>query len=116
MKILLITQEFPPIGAGVSTVVYNLSKYMIKQGHNISMLTCQFGKTYPNNIDNKINITKFDTLTQGKGPFAELGEEIFDDYWTYYLTKDMARALELRTTPYKNLPEYKEYKKLKIEK
>ncbi|MBT4339575.1 MAG: glycosyltransferase family 4 protein [Bacteroidetes bacterium] len=57
MNILIITQEFPPVGAGVSTVAYSLSKYLIKYGHNISVLTCQFGMAAPYNYENKIDIS-----------------------------------------------------------
>ena len=49
-------------------------------------------------------------LADGSGPFAELGEEIFDDYWMYYLTKDMARAVDLESPPYNSLDKYLEYK------
>jgi hypothetical protein len=31
-------------------------------------------------------------LVSGNGPFAHLGEEVYDDYWMYYLTKDMAQG------------------------
>jgi hypothetical protein len=31
----------------------------------------------------------------------------------YYLTKDMARAVDLKNAPYRNLKEYEQYKKLK---
>jgi len=62
------------------------------------------------NIGSVVNI---DDLINGNGPFSKLGEEIFDDYWMYYLTKDMARAVDLKVTPYKNLKEYLQYKKLK---
>ena len=65
------------------------------------------------NTKNIGSVTKINTLIQGKGPFAELSQEIFDDYWMYYLTKDMARAVDLKVVPYRNLDEYKEYKKLK---
>ena len=65
------------------------------------------------NTKNIGSVTKIDTLVQGKGPFLELGEVVFDDYWMYYLTKDMARAVDLKVVPYRNLNEYKEYKKLK---
>ncbi len=51
-------------------------------------------------------------LINGHGPFAELGEEVFDDYWMYYLTGDMARAADLNKPPYNNLKSYFEYKKL----
>lgn len=58
-------------------------------------------------------VIKIDELINGKGPFAELGENIFDDYWMFYLTKDMAKAVDLKSAPYKNLKEYFEFKKLK---
>jgi hypothetical protein len=45
----------------------------------------------------------------GQGVFAELGEEVYDDYWMYYLTKDMAKALEI-PRPYTNLKSYLDYK------
>src|SRR5205085_5616164 len=51
-------------------------------------------------------------LINGNGPFAHLGEEVFDDYWMYYLTPDMARAVELSQPPYRNLATYFEYKNL----
>ncbi|MEK7314389.1 MAG: type II restriction endonuclease [Deltaproteobacteria bacterium] len=65
------------------------------------------------NTKNIGSVTRIDALTQGNGPFAELGEDVFDDYWMYYLTKDMARAVDLKGSPYRNLKEYKEYKKLR---
>jgi uncharacterized membrane protein len=64
------------------------------------------------NTKNIGSSTKIDDLITGHGPFAELGEEIFDDYWMYYLTKDMAKSVDLKGAPYKNLREYKEYKRL----
>jgi hypothetical protein len=65
------------------------------------------------NTKNIGSVTKIDELIHGKGPFAALGEDVFDDYWMYYLTKDMAKAIDLKDAPYKNLKEYKEYKRLK---
>jgi len=52
---------------------------------------------------------KIDALVNGAGPFATLGEEVYDDYWMFYLTKDMPQALSL-TRPYTNLKTYTEYK------
>ncbi|MDQ3816007.1 MAG: EcoRV family type II restriction endonuclease [Armatimonadota bacterium] len=54
-------------------------------------------------------------LVNGTGPFADLGKEIFDDYWMYYMTLDMARAVELAKPPYNNLATYLEYKKAPTE-
>ena len=65
------------------------------------------------NTKNIGSVSKIDDLVNGRGPFTPLGEETFDDYWMFYLTKDMAKAAELKAPPYKNLKGYKEYKKLK---
>jgi hypothetical protein len=54
---------------------------------------------------NTKNIGSVRALLEGKGPFAALGEEVFDDYWMNYLTADMARAIDSHV-PYSNLREY----------
>lgn len=61
------------------------------------------------NTKNIGSVTTIDQLINGKGPFAELGEDIYDDYWMYYLTADMARAHDV-LRPYHNLETYAEYK------
>jgi len=71
------------------------------------------GRPGSGNTKNIGSVTKIDELVQGKGPFVTLGEDVFDDYWMYYLTKDMARAVDLKNAPYRNLKEYEQYKKLK---
>lgn len=58
--------------------------------------------------------TKIDELVRGAGPFAALGEEVYDDYWMFYLTRDMAAALGTKR-PYMNLKTYLEYKKRGID-
>ena len=61
------------------------------------------------NTKNIGSVEKIEELVDGKGPFAILGEEVYDDYWMFYLTKDMAQALSL-ARPYTNLKTYTEYK------
>ncbi len=51
-----------------------------------------------------------DRLINGQGVFADLGVEIFDDYWMNYRTRDMARAEGFEHPPYSNLLEYKQFK------
>jgi Restriction endonuclease EcoRV len=63
------------------------------------------------NTRNIGSVNKIETLIQGTGPFAELSEGVFDDYWMYYLTADMARTVDLEQPPYNNLPTYFQYKK-----
>ncbi len=65
------------------------------------------------NTKNIGSVTNIDKLISGQGPFVNLGESVFDDYWMYYLTKDMAKAVDLEITPYKNIKEYLKYKKIK---
>ena len=61
------------------------------------------------NTKNIGSATKSRELISGAGPFAALGEEVYDDYWMYYLTRDMAEALGVKR-PYTNLKTYLEYK------
>jgi hypothetical protein len=62
------------------------------------------------NTKNIGSVTRVNQLIAGAGPFAELGEQVYDDCWMYYLTRDMAEALKVKR-PYTNLKEYLEYKK-----
>lgn len=64
------------------------------------------------NTRNIGSVLKIEELVNGTGLFAELGEEVFDDYWMYYLTLDIARAVELTKRPYSNLASYRVYKGL----
>lgn len=61
------------------------------------------------NTKNIGSINNIDKLINGEGVFSALGEEIYDDYWMYFLTKDMAKALEI-PRPYTSLKSYLEYK------
>jgi hypothetical protein len=64
------------------------------------------------NTKNIGSVVEIGRLINGTGPFAALGEKVFDDYWMYYLTEDMARAAELRKRPYTNLQSYLKYRRL----
>ncbi len=79
-------------------------KFFVQPKYKIASASPGSGNT--KNIGSTNNI---DRLVNGKGVFAELGEEVYDDYWMYYLTNDMAKALEI-PRPYINLRTYLEYK------
>lgn len=66
------------------------------------------------NTKNIGSVTSIADLISGNGPFAQLGEEVYDDYWMYYLTKDMAQALGVKR-PHINLKTYAEYKQRGID-
>ncbi len=63
-------------------------------------------KTGSGNTKNIGSVKKIDDLVNGNGVFASEGEHVFDDYWTNYLTNDMARAID-SSVRYRNLSEYK---------
>jgi len=62
------------------------------------------------NTKNIGSVEQIHKLLEGSGPFSALGEEVYDDYWMYYLTNDMAKASEIER-PYHNLKTYLEYKR-----
>ena len=64
------------------------------------------------NTKNIGSVNDIRQLVNGLGPFAELGVEVFDDYWTHYLTQDMAKKAELDKPYYKNLAEYRKFKRI----
>ena len=66
------------------------------------------------NTKNIGSVVKIDALVNGAGPFATLGEEVYDDYWMFYLTRDMAEAVGVKR-PYMNLKTYLEYKQRGID-
>ena len=63
-------------------------------------------KTGSGNTKNIGSVKIIEDLVNGNGVFASEGEHVFDDYWTNYLTTDMARAID-SSVRYKNLSEYK---------
>lgn len=65
------------------------------------------------NTKNIGSVRRIDDLINGNGTFTKLGESVFNDYWQFYFTKDMANKAELPKQPYKNITEYKEFKNLK---
>jgi hypothetical protein len=57
------------------------------------------------NTKNIGSVKDVNSLVSGAGPFSPHGQEVFDDYWTNYLTADMARAIDSEVR-YRNLEEY----------
>lgn len=51
-------------------------------------------------------------LLNGTGVFAQLGPQVFDDYWMNYRNQAMARQDGFERPPYRNLKEYQQYKAL----
>ncbi|MFQ3611046.1 MAG: type II restriction endonuclease [Fimbriimonadales bacterium] len=62
------------------------------------------------NTSNIGSVSKLQELISGEGPFAKLGETVFDDYWMNYETNDMARRAGRTAPRYTNLEAYKKWK------
>lgn len=62
------------------------------------------------NTKNIGSTNSLEKLIEGKGIFSDLGEEVYDDYWMFFQTTDMAKVLEI-ARPYTNLKSYLDYKK-----
>lgn len=65
------------------------------------------------NTKNIGSVSLIDDLINGNGPFAQMGEEVFDDYWMNYLTPDMAKNAELAKPYYNNLESYKRFRNIR---
>jgi hypothetical protein len=63
------------------------------------------------NTANIGSITSYEDLKNGTGPFAEYGEEVFEDYWRNYLNNDLARRIGLDHPPYHSLAGYFEWRR-----
>ncbi|GIV08002.1 MAG: hypothetical protein KatS3mg019_0093 [Fimbriimonadales bacterium] len=55
------------------------------------------------NTKNIGSVRQIELLLKGEGPFAEHGEEVFDEYWMNYQTVEMAKGSKV---PYTNLQEF----------
>ena len=61
------------------------------------------------NTRNIGGVVEIDDLVAGKGPFSELGEDVFDDYWMNYFNAADARTSGIGMPRYHSLATYKEY-------
>lgn len=68
------------------------------------------------NTRNIGGISNIKDLINGNGPFAKLGEDVFDDYWMNYYNKVDARTAGIGTPHYHNLETYKKYLQSQSEK
>jgi hypothetical protein len=87
------------------TSVASRFEFFVQEKYRIALDRPGSGNT--KNIGSIVEISR---LHNGTGPFSMLGEDVFNDYWMFYLTEDMARAAELPRRPYNNLKSYLKYK------
>ncbi|MFM2172227.1 MAG: hypothetical protein RLZZ54_154 [Cyanobacteriota bacterium] len=89
--------------SSISSVIYDFD-FFVQPKYRIAT-----GSPGSGNTKNIGSCTNIQQLKTGSGPFHALGEDVFDDYWMYYLTEDMAKKDDV-PRPYKNLTSYLEYK------
>lgn len=65
------------------------------------------------NTKNIGSVSLIKDLINGNGVFADLGEDVFDDYWSNYLTPDMAKKAELAKPYYNSIETYKSFRNIK---
>ncbi len=68
------------------------------------------------NTRNIGSITNIEQLVGGLGPFSDLGEDVFDDFWMNYFNKADARLVGIGKPRYNNLQSYKRYLKAQARK
>ncbi|MBQ7188172.1 MAG: restriction endonuclease [Kiritimatiellae bacterium] len=61
------------------------------------------------NTRNIGGVLEIDRLVQGTGPFADLGEEVFDDYWMNFFNSADARNAGIGKPRYQSLETYRNY-------
>jgi hypothetical protein len=90
---------------------YVLGIVYTKQDERVDEYKIASDRPGSGNTKNIGSTTKIEELRDGTGIFSKYGINVFDDYWMYYMTKDMAQLHELPKPPYHNIKEYFEYRK-----
>ncbi len=93
--------------ADILSVVKNFD-FIVQEKYKIAKDRPGSGNT--KNIGSCVKISE---LKEGSGPFSKKGVKIFDDFWTNYMTAEMARSAKLRKPPYTNLKKYLKYRNIR---
>ncbi len=72
MKILMLTWEYPPrIVGGISKVVYDLSGRLIKDGHEVTVVTYREGNAPYFEVDKGVNVYRVDNYMINPNNFID---------------------------------------------
>ena len=72
MKILMLTWEYPPrVVGGISKVVYDLSGRLIKDGHEVTVVTFREGNAPYFEIDKGVNVYRVDNYMINSNNFID---------------------------------------------
>lgn len=64
MRILIINSEHPPIGGGAGNASAHVARQFVEQGHEVSLMTSQFGDLPSNEIQDGVHISRIRALRQ----------------------------------------------------
>lgn len=64
MRILQIVPYFPPYNGGQERYVYNLSKYLVKMGHEVHVITSNYPKSEKEEVIDGITVERHKCLTR----------------------------------------------------
>ena len=72
MKILMLTWEYPPrVVGGIARVVNDLSKRLIKDGHEVTVVTYREGNTPYYEVDKGVNVYRVDNFMINSNNFID---------------------------------------------
>ena len=72
MKILMLTWEYPPrIVGGIARVVHDLSQRLIKDGHEVTVVTYREGEMLPYENDKGVEVYRVDNYMINPNNFID---------------------------------------------
>ena len=95
MKILMLTWEYPPrIVGGIARVVNDLSKRLIKDGHEVTVVTYRDGNTPYYELDKGVNVYRVDNFMINANNFID---------WIMQLNFNMIANINVKMDRFKYL-------------
>jgi glycosyltransferase involved in cell wall biosynthesis len=72
MKILMLSWEYPPrVVGGISAVVYDLSHKLVKEGHEVTVVTYRDGDVPYKENDNGVTVQRVDNFMIASNNFID---------------------------------------------
>jgi len=65
MKLLLLNYEFPPMGGGAGNATDNISKELVKMGHDVTVITSRYGEQQKYEVRDGVKIHRVFSLRKG---------------------------------------------------
>ena len=99
MKILMLNYEFPPMGGGAGNATDNISKELVKMGHDVTVLTSRYSKQKKIEVKDGVKVHRVFSLRKG---IHDCG---FRGAYTYLISASM-KLLQLKKKDKYNILHY----------